>query len=123
MNRLCFLAAGILTGVLTAGAPAQDKVAPKLLLGVWDVTKGDPNLVREGSTFAFAKDGTMVLTLRQKDKEAKFEMTYSLSGDKLTCVVKGSKGPGRIVTIKKLTEKELVWEESNGKLIELTRKK
>ena len=50
-------------------------------------------------------------------------MVYTLDGDKLSTKVKDTPGDPRKMTIKKLTDKELVWEEANGKTVELTKKK
>jgi len=123
MKLLRVLAIGGAVCALAAGAPAADeKIDPKLLLGLWEVTKNNAGTVQEGSTFEFAKDGVAVLNLKIKDKSRKFDLVYTLDGDKLTTKVKDTTGD-RKMTIKKLTDKELVWEEAGGKTIELTRKK
>jgi len=123
MSLLRLLAAGIVACLPVTTSPAQEKIDPKLLQGVWEVTKGDATILPDGCVFDFGKDGDLSFTLKKNGKQAKFDMTYSLDGNKLTTQVKGTPGPGRVVTIKKVGEKELVWEEAGGKVIELTRKK
>ena len=107
---------------LTSMLHADEKVDGKLLVGRWEVTRGDPSTVATGCSYEFGKNGDLTFTYVRGAKSAKFAMEYSLDGAKLTSSVKDSKG-SRTVTIKKLTENELVWEEQNGKSIELTRKK
>jgi uncharacterized protein (TIGR03066 family) len=124
MKLLRVLVVGGILGTLAASASADEKIDPKALLGVWEMSKANTSSAKEGTLFEFKSGGVLILTLRQNDKEKKFEMTYKLDGAKLTTELKVSTGgKPRTSTITKLTDKELVWEESNGKTIELTRKK
>jgi uncharacterized protein (TIGR03066 family) len=124
MKLLRVLVAGVIMGALAASAPAGEKIDPKALLGVREVTKANTSTAKEGMLFEFKTDGVLILTIRQKDKEAKFDMIYKVDGAKLTIESKiPTGGKPRTSTITKLTDKELIWEESNGKTIELTKKK
>ena len=122
MNLLRVLTIGVVAFTVNGGVRGQEKIDPEMLVGLWEVTKGDPNIVNNGSTFQFAKDGGLAFVSRLKGKERKYDMTYELDGAKLKTKLKGVKAPPRIVTIKKLNDKQLIWEESSRKQIELTRK-
>lgn len=121
MNLFRVLAIGVVAFTVNDGVRGQGRVDPQMLIGVWEVTKGDPNIANNGSTFEFTKDGGLAFVMKLQGKERKFDMTYKLEGAKLTTQLKGA-GP-RIVTIKKLSDRQLIWEESSRKQIELTRKK
>ena len=75
MKLLRVLVAGGILCILAASASADEKIDAKALLGVWEVTKANTSTAKEGTLFEFKPGGVLILTLKQKDKEAKFEMT------------------------------------------------
>ncbi len=126
MKLMQLIAAGVVMSTMTTmvAARADEKIDAKALLGTWEVTKANTSTAREGILFEFKTDGVMILTVKQKDKEKAFDMKYTLDGNKVTIESKISTGGmPRTSKITKLTDKELIWEESNGKTIELTKKK
>jgi uncharacterized protein (TIGR03066 family) len=115
--------ASLLVCVVGGNALAQETGDfAKLIVGTWEVTKGDKSTVQEGSTFKFAKNGDLTMMLKLDGNTARFAATYKIEGDKLTTQVKGAPGPGRTVTLKSISDKELVWQEKFGKITELKRK-
>ena len=78
--------------------------------------------VEEIKTFeTFDKDGKMTITITVAKQVGKMESTYTVKGDQLVIMLSGSTGTGRVITIKKLTDKELIWVEPNGKTAEFKR--
>jgi uncharacterized protein (TIGR03066 family) len=122
VSRLIILGLAVCASTVPVLAQEAQPDIAKLLPGVWEVTKGEPNIITTGSTLKFDKNGDMWMTIKRGGQEAKFELTYKLDGRKLSFTVKGSKG-ARTITIKKLTDQELWTEESNGKIIQMKRKK
>jgi uncharacterized protein (TIGR03066 family) len=84
------------------------------IVGVWELTKGDAAPV--GSTVEFTKDGKMLVNVKDGDKTVKHEGTYTIDKDSITSVLKiDGQETKSTVTIKKLTDKELVVEEKDQK--------
>jgi uncharacterized protein (TIGR03066 family) len=91
----------------------------KMILGTWEVTKGD---LPAGSTLEFTEDGKLWITLKADGQSLTVERTYKLKGDKLTTTGKGPDDEANSTnTIKTLTDKELILEGSKGKPLELKR--
>ncbi len=123
MLSLRLLVATLAVCVFGAAARAEDKPDfAKMIVGTWEVTKGDKSTVQEGSTFKFDNAGNLTMNLVFGKQKAKFEATYKIEGDTLTTQVKGSPPPGRKMTLKKISDKEMVWEEASKKLTELKKK-
>jgi len=80
MNLLRTLMIGVVAFTVNGGLRGQEKIDPETLVGLWEVTKGDPNIVNNGSTFQFAKDGGLVFVSKLKGKERKYDMTYEPQG-------------------------------------------
>jgi uncharacterized protein (TIGR03066 family) len=100
---------------VAAGAPAQDtkgeKIDGKKLIGKWQ-----PAGQKEKVTIEFTKDGKLYLTAEIAGKPEKLEGTYKLDGNKLTVGVKGGdKDQNETMTVTRLTDDELVTEDSKGK--------
>src|SRR5262249_61937779 len=93
MNLLRVLTIGILAFAVSGGVRGQDKVDAEMLVGLWEVTKGDPNIVNNGSTFQFSKDGGLAFVSKLKGKERKYDMTYELDGAKLKTRLKAATAP------------------------------
>ncbi|MBN9122563.1 MAG: TIGR03066 family protein [Planctomycetes bacterium] len=102
------------TLVVCAGAAAKDeKIDAKKLVGKWE-----PKEKKEGASFVieFTKDGKVTISVNAKEKEAKFEGTYKVDGNKVTTAIKfGEKEQKETHTIIKLTDTELVSKDEKGK--------
>jgi uncharacterized protein (TIGR03066 family) len=102
---------------VAAGAPAQEtkgeKIDAKKLIGKWQPAEKKD---KEAVTIEFAKDGKLYLTADFGGKAEKLEGTYKLDGNKLTVGVKlGDKEQTETVTVTRLTDDELMTEDSKGK--------
>jgi uncharacterized protein (TIGR03066 family) len=120
MNAVRLLTVGMVVCVLTPGTwAADDNEKPdnaKLLVGKWEVTRGDKELP-VGSVVEFSKDGKMKITIKEKDN---IDAVYKVEGDKIQFTLKTGdteekKDP---LTIKKISEKELVVETKKGQSYE-----
>ena len=103
---------------VAAGAAAPEKKDEKKfdsgkLLGKWE-PKDLPAGIKV--TVEFAKDGKLLLIYDERGKAQKSEGTYKLDGDKLSVVLKkGDKDEKETMTVKKLTDTELVTTDEKGK--------
>jgi uncharacterized protein (TIGR03066 family) len=123
MSAVRLLLAGLVLAVAGSNANAQEKTDwAKMIVGKWEVTKGDMSTVQEGSIFTFDAAGNLTLNLVFGKQKTTFQATWKIEGDTLTTQVKGSPPPGRKQTLKKISDKELVWEETNKKVTELKKK-
>jgi uncharacterized protein (TIGR03066 family) len=87
----------------------KDKVDIKKLMGKWEPKEG-------GITIEFADKGKLILSVDLGGKTEKVEGTYKLDGAKLEVVLSfGGKEMKETLTIKKLTDDELVTTDSKGK--------
>jgi uncharacterized protein (TIGR03066 family) len=126
MNALRLLAAGAMVCALTVGARAEEKKADnaKLLVGTWEVTKADKDTLPVGSVVELAKEGKLKVTHKVEGKEETREGTYTVEGDKFTVTVKaGDNVSKHTITIKKISDTELVTTDEQGKSVEFKRKK
>jgi uncharacterized protein (TIGR03066 family) len=130
MNFVRVLFAGLVLCALALNAktedPRPDKSSDngKLLVGTWKATKADKDAgVPEGTVATFTKDGKFKVTFEKDGKEEIHDGQYKVDGDKFSLMFKkGSDDRELTITIKKLTDDELLTEES-GKRIEWQRKK
>jgi uncharacterized protein (TIGR03066 family) len=123
MFALRLLIAGLLVVAFNGKSQADEKPDfAKMIVGTWEVTKGDMSTVQEGSVFTFDKDGNVKMVLVFGKQKATFQATYKIEGNTLITQVNGAPGPGRKQTLKKISDKELVWEETSKKLTELKKK-
>jgi uncharacterized protein (TIGR03066 family) len=124
MNALRLLAAGVMVCLLVVGARAEKKDSAKLLVGTWEVAKSYDKGPPVGAVVTFTADGKMKLTFNADGKEASYEGTYKFEGDKFNLTMKrGDTEVKHTITIKKITDKDLVTENEEGKVLEFTRKK
>jgi uncharacterized protein (TIGR03066 family) len=90
----------------------------KKIIGVWELVKGES----PGSTVEFTRDGKLKINAKVKDKEVNADGTYKIEGDKLKVTLSFK---GKTITetnkIKKLTEKELILVDEEGKVEEFKR--
>ena len=128
MHKCRLLALGMVIGVLAPGARAEDPPAKpdyaKLLVGKWEVTKGDGSL-RVGVVMEYRKDGTMKMSNWEPSVRSG---SYKVQGDKILVTLRlhGGKEPERKepATIRKLTDEELELTFESGEMVyELKRKK
>jgi uncharacterized protein (TIGR03066 family) len=98
----------------------------KLIVGTWEVSKADKDApLVTGDTAEFTKDGKNKTTRKTNDKERVSEGTYKFEKEKLVITFKSDKGTSEnVLTIKKLTDAELVIShDEGGRVIEFKRKK
>jgi uncharacterized protein (TIGR03066 family) len=91
---------------LSGHSAADDKIDPQLLLGKWEPK--EPKDGRRG-TLEFLKDGKLVVTRSDGDKESRAEGSYKVDGAKLTVTVTADgkeQTDSRLIT--KLTDAEFV---------------
>ena len=120
MNALRLLVAGILFCGLTVSARADDKKEKAdnamLLVGKWEVTGieralevggVDKKVLPVGAVIDFTKDGKMTIIVK---KEKQINATYKVDGDKIhfTIIADGKEGTKDPITIRKLSETELI---------------
>jgi uncharacterized protein (TIGR03066 family) len=125
MNVLRLLAVGVATCALTAGVKAEEKKADnaKLLMGSWEATKAAEGTLPVGAVVTFAKDGKMTVTAKRDGKEETRDGTYKLDGDKFTITMKmGDTEAKFTITIKKISDTELVTANDEGKVVEFKKK-
>ena len=128
MGMLRLMATGLLAVGMVVAARAEDKKADAKdkIVGVWEVVKADKTegVPPVGTVIEFTKDGKMKVTHKNKEgKEETAEGTYTIDGQKLMVTIKfGDKEAKHTVTLKKLTDTELVGEGEKG-TAEFKRKK
>jgi uncharacterized protein (TIGR03066 family) len=125
MNALHLLAAGMMVCVATASAWADEKKDKpdnaKLLVGKWEVTATKAGeAIPVGSSMEFSKDGKFKTTW----KEQTLNGVYKLDDGKIQITFDPGEKAGRPLplTIKKISEKELVLEAKEGVTIEFKRR-
>jgi uncharacterized protein (TIGR03066 family) len=123
------LAAGLVALALITGVRAEQKDEKpdyaKLLPGVWEVTRAEEGApLSVGDTAQFGKDRTAKTTRKKDSKELVSEGSYALNKDKIVVAFKTERGIAlNVLTIKKITDKELVIAHEEGnKVIEFKRK-
>jgi uncharacterized protein (TIGR03066 family) len=110
--------------LLAAGARADEKDYPKLIVGQWTVSKADAGSVPPGAVIEFTKDGKMMMSAKKDDAEIKREGTYTVDGSKVKLTLKrGDEERAQTLTVIKLTDTELSVEGEDGKKVELSKKK
>jgi uncharacterized protein (TIGR03066 family) len=115
VGTVMFLALAGLAGA--AQDKDKDKVDPKKLVGKWEPKEG--RIVIE-----FADKGKLSLSIDSEGKSQKFDGTYKLDGNRLeVAIVILDKEQKETLTVKKLTDEELVTTDSKGKDETLKRKK
>jgi uncharacterized protein (TIGR03066 family) len=121
-------------GTTVAG---QAKIDAKKLVGKWEPVAekepGDPKDKKDKKEKAppgpamlveFAANNKMTMTVTDAGKEIKVEGTYKLEADKLSVQMKlRDKEVTETLTVKKLTDDELVTEDSKNKTETLKRKR
>jgi uncharacterized protein (TIGR03066 family) len=126
MKPLHIAAAVVLVTSLLGFLRAEQKKADNktLIVGVWELTKASSGKAPAGTVLEFTKDGKLKMSGKADGKEFAFEGTYVVEGDKLTVRMKT---PDRTeegtLTIKKLTDKELVTQDDAGRVLEFKQKK
>ena len=99
-----------LCGTLAADDKKNEMIDPAKLLGKWTSKE------RENAVLELLKDGKLVMRHNVGDKEQVFDGTYMLDGNKLTVVAKpDGREDKSTVTIKKLTDAEMVVVDESGK--------
>jgi uncharacterized protein (TIGR03066 family) len=93
-------------------------------MGSWEVTKADPGTLPVGAVVTFEKDGKFKTAAKVEGKDMTADGTYKLDGDKFTLMMKrGDMDVKLLITIKKISDTELVTANEEGKVVEFKRKK
>jgi uncharacterized protein (TIGR03066 family) len=113
---------GLGLGGPAAAADDKDDFAKKIV-GKWEITKAGGD-VGPGSTLDFAKDGKLVLLIKEDDGKREVKGSYKLTKDKLTVTLKVGEDESfdQTLTIKKLTDDALELEDEN-KMTDVLKKK
>jgi len=118
----CLGLAALLVSV-SATARADEKDYPKLIVGMWEVTKAAEGTVPEGTLIEFTKDGKMKVSSKKGDDDFKLEGTYKVVKSTFEFTLKlGDMEKSQTITITKLTEKEMATKNEEGKAVELKKK-
>jgi uncharacterized protein (TIGR03066 family) len=126
MNSLRIMAAVVLVASLLGSLGAEEKKADNktLIVGVWELTKADNGGPPVGTTMEYTKDGKIKVTGKADGKEIVANGTYVVEGNKFTGTLKTPDREEKgTVTIKRLTDKELVTEDDASRVLEFKRKK
>ena len=128
MSVLRLLVAGVAVCSLTLGVRAEEKAEAKdiakLLLGSWEAVKAAPDTLPVGAVVEFGKGKVKVTHKGPDGKDVTMDGTCTLDGDKLTCVFKkDGKEDKHTITIKKISDKELIAVGPDGKVVEFKRTK
>jgi uncharacterized protein (TIGR03066 family) len=122
MYKLSLGLVALLTASLCAayGEDKKDNVKEKIV-GVWKPVKDGEVKI---NSVEFTKDGKLKVSLEIDGKEQKLEGTYKVDSGDVNVEIKDPDGDEHKDTlkIKKLTDKELVTENSKGETIEFKKK-
>ncbi len=131
MNGLRLLMTAVTVCSLTAGANALDQADKKekpdyakLLIGSWEATKTAPDALPVGTVVEFDKEGKVRITHDRDGMKNTIDYAYRVDGDKF--IVEGKLDGTAVkhtVTIKKISDTDLVTEDEKGKITEFKRKK
>jgi uncharacterized protein (TIGR03066 family) len=125
MNALRLLTVGAIVCLLSAGARAEEKPdLAKQIVGKWECTKADEGTLPVGAIVEFGKDGKMKTIFKMGDMEMKLEGTYTVEAHKFTFKLKqGDMEHMDTITVTKISDKEMVTENGEGKKVTLAKKK
>ncbi len=118
---VCFVAIVGLVGAVraqgTKEAPTKER-----LVGVW---KSVQPMGNNTATLDFTKDGKLIINIKAGERSVKIDGTYTLEGNKLKTKLRGPDGQERAdtITIRKLTDTQMVTEDSRGNTDTLTKVK
>jgi uncharacterized protein (TIGR03066 family) len=116
----------VLVASLLSSLEADEKKSDNktLIVGVWELTKADNGGPPVGTVMEYSKDGKIRMTGKANGKELVANGTYVVEGNKFTGMLKTPDREEKgTVTIKKLTDTELVTEDDAGRVLEFKRKK
>ena len=87
----------------------------KKIIGKWEITKAGGD-VGAGSTLDFAKDGKLVLVIKEGNEKRELKGSYKVAKDKLTITLKTGEDESfdQTLTIKKLTADDMELEDVNN---------
>jgi uncharacterized protein (TIGR03066 family) len=118
----------IVLGVLLLGVVqlqptlGDEKKNKELLVGTWTLTKSETPNAPTGAIVIFSKDGKLTISIKG-EKEISIEGTYTVAGEKINTTMKlGAMEKMDVLTIKELTDKKLVVEDSKGMKDEFMKK-
>jgi uncharacterized protein (TIGR03066 family) len=120
MNALKLLAVGVVVCVLGVARAEEKPDYAKMIVGKWEVTKADEGTLPKGTIIEFTKDGKFLAKEKEGDKDAIFDGTYKMDGDKFEVKIGDT---AHMITITKMTDTEMHTKNPEGKVIEVTKKK
>jgi uncharacterized protein (TIGR03066 family) len=113
---------GLGLGTPAAADEKKDDFAKKIV-GKWEITKAGGD-VGPGSTLDFAKDGKLVLVIKEGDARREVKGSYKIDKDQLTITLTIEDTTfDQTLTIKKLTGDAMELEDQNKMIDVLKRKK
>ena len=112
-----------LCGPAAADEKDKDDNAKKIV-GKWEITKAGGD-VGPGSTLEFAKDGKLVLVIKDGNEKREVKGSYKITKDKLTITLKTGDDESfdQTLTIKKLTGDDMELEDMNNGVDVLKKKR
>jgi len=95
-----------------AASAADDKLDGAKIMGKWELKQAN---AKSRVVVAFAKDGMMSMTVEESGKSKTVDGVYRLDGNRLTIALRaGAKDDTQKLTVKKLTDTELVTADEKG---------
>jgi len=114
------LALGLVYMAAAVGAAEKGGAGPnpELLVGKWEVTKGQT--LPKGSSVEFAKDGKVKLNITDMGKTLSLAGSYAVDGSTLKVTLKGPDGKDSTekMTIEKLSATDFATKDAQGKVDE-----
>ena len=120
MRRSQFFAAIMLTLCLSVIGTAGSDTAKKII-GLWEITKGD---APPGATIEFTKDGKLSLRAKVNNMDLKVDGTYEVKDESIVSKLTfNGQTKSETHKITKLTDKQLIVQDEQGKSEEYKRVK
>jgi uncharacterized protein (TIGR03066 family) len=121
--RWMVLLLSVVFAAVGALAQAGQTDTEKKLVGSWEITKSDSLPKGAKGIVEFTKDGKLNLSMSFNDKVFKISGTYKVKDKTITTTLDfGGKSKTETITVKKLTDTELIIEDEKGKTDEYKRK-
>jgi uncharacterized protein (TIGR03066 family) len=114
------MAVGVVLALVLPAGPAAGASTKDRLVATWVAVKGN---IPKGSTVVFTRDGKVTITAKIGDTPRTAEGTYQAGGNRIKIIQKvAGQKITYTLTIKSLTNRELVTEDKDGKMDTYRRK-